>query len=77
MFEQELVGKPIQPGEIYLMGTVLKVRQRRSRAFVGAFGVHKLGALRAVHPHVLRVRSGPQKPCGLAGRTFLNSPFSS
>ena len=39
MFEQELVGKPIQPGKIYLMGTVLKVRQRRSRAFVGAFGM--------------------------------------
>ncbi len=35
------------------------------RAFVGAFAVHKLGALRAVHPHVLRVRSGRQIFCGL------------
>ncbi len=46
-------------------GPVEKVRQRRSRAFV-ELRAHRLGALRAVRPHVLRVRSGRQSPCGLA-----------
>ncbi len=36
-----------------------RVRQWRSRAFVG-LRAHRLGALRAVRPRALRVRSGRQ-----------------
>jgi len=38
---------------------------------------HKLGALRAVRPHVLHVRCGRQIPCGLAGQPFSTAHFSS
>ncbi len=68
-----------------MTGPVEKVRQRRSRVFVG-LRAHRLGALRAVRPHALRVRSGCQSPLLVVpsfgksqdrtGRAFLNRPLA-
>jgi len=46
-------------------GPIEKIRKRRSRTFVKVFALHRLSALRAVHPHVLRVRSERQAPAAL------------
>ncbi len=67
-FSAESLSPFSQQPEGSLLGPVEKacLREGAGRSALCRLRAHKLGALRAVRPHVLRVRSGRQSPCGLA-----------
>jgi len=68
------LSQPSTSIRVFPGGAGEKGRQRRSRGFV-ELRAHRLGALRAVRPHVLHVRCGRQIPCGLAGQPFHQPLF--